>query len=305
MLHIKRLLVIAICLLNVSCGLSYHKVDSFPEYVDHNNSQEIRVALVLSGAGSKAIAHAGVISALEKHNIPIDLIVGSSAGSLVGLFYADSKDIQKVKNLFLNTTRTTLLEHSATYAFVSSVVFNTAEKLNKFEKFLESNIKAKNFEDLQIPLAVTGTNIMSGHRVLYNSGPVIPAVLSSSSIPGIFEPVKISGNIVVDGAVASPVPVMQARMFNPRTIIAVNATSGSDSRDIIASADLLYRAYAISYFELAKLETSLADIAIIPELDKYDWLEDFTPEVKEDIFQAGFDATEKIIHDIKLKVYKQ
>jgi NTE family protein len=280
-------------------------VSNPPQAVDYDDSKDIRVALVLSGAGSKAIAHAGVISALEKHNIPIDLIVGSSAGSLVGLFYADSKDINKVKNLFLNTNRSTFLDHSAAYALVSTLLFNSAAKLDKFEKFLHSNIKAENFEDLQIPLVVTGTNIISGHRVIFNSGPVVPAVLSSSSIPGIFEPVRISDNTLIDGAVASPVPVMQAKKFNPKTIIAVNATSPSDAIDIYTATDLLYRSYVISYFELAKLETSMADIQIVPDLDKYNWLEDFTPEVKEEIFQAGFDATEKLIHDIKLKVYRR
>lgn len=304
MKYIKKIIAIALCLLNVACGLNYYNVTKGPTIAPYDSSNDIKVALVLSGAGSKAIAHAGVISALEKHNIPIDLIVGSSAGSLIGLFYADSKDIHKVKNLFLTTGRDTLLDHSATYALVKSVVFNRSAKLDKFAKFLRSNIKAENFEDLKIPLVVTGTNLIKGHRVIYNSGPVIPAVLTSSSIPGIFEPVKISGEILIDGAVASPVPVMQAKHFKPKMVIAVNLTTSSDSKDLHTASDLLYRSYVISYAELARLETSLADIQIAPDLSEYDWLDDLTPEVKEKIFQAGFDATEKWIHDIKLMLYK-
>lgn len=306
MLHsyIHKALVLVICLLTVSCALTYHDVKSAPANLESNNSKNIEVALVLSGAGSKAIAHAGVIAALEKHNIPIDLIVGSSAGSIVGLFYADSKDIKAVKRALLSASRKNIIDSSTTYTFVSSIVFNSATRLQKFQEYLEKNVKSRKFEDLKIPLLVVATDVDSGNRVVYNSGPVIPAVLASSSIPGIFQPVKMNDMVLIDGAVAAPVPVIHAKKLNPKIIIAVNATSPLDGEVINTSRSLLYRAYSISYYELAKLEASFADVVITPDIAKYNWLDDFHKQDKEALFQEGFLAGERAIKEIKIKLSK-
>jgi len=301
---IKNTFVAVVCLLNVSCALTYHDVKYAPTNIETNNSKNIEVALVLSGAGSKAIAHAGVIAALEKHNIPIDVIVGSSAGSIVGLFYADSKDINAVKKSLLDTSRKNIIDKSPTYTVVSSVIFNSATKLEKFQEYLEKNVKARKFEDLKIPLLVVGTDVDTGNRVVYNSGPVIPAVLASSSIPGIFEPVKMNDIILIDGAVAAPVPVIHAKKLNPKIIIAVNATSPLDGEIINTSTSLLYRAYSISYYELAKIEASFADVIITPDISRFNWLHDLHIQDKEALFQEGFAAGEKAIEEIKLKLSK-
>jgi len=302
--YIQRALLLAVCLINVGCAITYHDVKHLPTHIETNNSKNIEVALVLSGAGSKAISHAGVIAALEKHDIPIDLIVGSSAGSIVGLFYADAKDINAVKKALLDTSRKNIIDNSTTYTFVSSMVFNSATKLKKFQDYLEKNVKARKFEDLKIPLLVVATDVDSGNRVVYNSGPVIPAVLASSSIPGIFEPVKMDDIILIDGAVSAPVPVMHAKRLNPKIIIAVNATSPLDGEVINTSTSLLYRAYSISYYELAKIEASFADVIITPDIARFNWLNDFDIEDKEALFQEGFIATEKVIKELKIKLSK-
>lgn len=302
--YLQKALLLAICLLNVGCAITYHDVKHLPTYTESNHPKKIEVALVLSGAGSKAISHAGVIAALEKHNIPIDLIVGTSAGSIVGLFYADSKDINAVKKALLDTSRKNIIDNSTTYTFVSSMVFNTATKLKKFEEYLEKNVKSRKFEDLKLPLLVVTTDVDSGNRVLYNSGPVIPAVLASSSIPGIFEPVKMKDIILIDGAVAAPVPVLHAKKLNPKIIIAVNATSPLDGEAINTSTSLLYRAYSISYYELAKIEASFADVIITPDISRFNWLHDLHIQDKEALFQEGFAAGERAIKEIKLKLSK-
>ncbi len=283
-----------------SCTFQHHEVEVSPTH-SKSQGENVRVALVLSGAGAKAIVHAGVISALEKHNIPIDLIVGSSAGSLVGLFYADSKDIEHVKQVLSEMSRKNVLDVPPSYAMVRSVVFNTGAKLEKFDNFLKERVKSERFEDLKVPLVVVGTDVDTGRSVMYNSGPVIPSVLASVSIPGIFEPVKLGDHVLTDGGVAAPVPVLEAKSYKPRIVIAVNATVPKFTA-LRSHKDLMYRSYAISYNNLAALETSFADIQIVPDMSRFNWLKDFDKEDKEKIFQEGFIATEKVIDQIKYKL---
>ena len=112
---------------------------------------------------------------------------------------------------------------------------------------------------------------------------------------------KLGKHVLTDGAVVAPVPVLEAKSYKPKIIIAVNATVPKFTA-IKSHKDLMYRSYAISYNKLAELETSLADVEITPDMSKFSWLTDFTKEEKEKIFQEGFIATEKAINQIKAKL---
>jgi NTE family protein len=240
MVQIRNLLLTFIILVSASsCRYRYHETTEQPSEKLYTN-KKINVALALSGAGSKGIVHAGVIAAFEKNKIPIDLIVGSSAGALVGALYAEHKSANKVKAILMAAKRSDFLQGSPTSNLLGAATFNKSANFSSFSKFLDQSIGSKTFEDLNMPLAIVATDIKHSKARIYNSGPIYPAIIASCSIPMLYMPVKIGDDILVDGGVIAPVPVRQALKFNPKIIIAINAVSPPPPDEISNNFSMLY-----------------------------------------------------------------
>lgn len=176
---------------------------------------KIRVALVLGGGGGRGFAHIGVIEELVSAGIPIDLIVGCSAGSIVGSIYADSMDPAYVRRMLLPCCRSELLDISL---FWSRNGFVQGRYL---EDFLKRVLRARRFDQLQIPLIVTATDIISGEHIVLGGGDLISSVKASSAVPVMFNPVVVNGRLLVDGGLIDPVPVKIAKEMGAEFIIAV------------------------------------------------------------------------------------
>ncbi|MEK6734790.1 MAG: patatin-like phospholipase family protein, partial [Pseudomonadota bacterium] len=162
-----------------------------------NKYKNAKVALVLGGGGSKGYAHLGAIEVLEENNIPIDFIVGTSIGSAVGAIYADTRDIKKTKEIFFKAKSYELLDFSlnGSLNFFSSL--SSPIRGNSYEKFIESNLSVKSFNDLKIPLLVVAVDSISGQKYVIKEGSIAKAVRASSAIPPIFKPVEIDGKILI------------------------------------------------------------------------------------------------------------
>jgi len=224
------------------------------------------IALVLSGGGSRGTAHLGVLEVLEKHDIPIGLVVGSSSGAVIGAFYADNPSIKHIKQILLNINKNDLIENIAFSYYGIPILYSGPIEGNKFRKFIHQNMKSLNFDDLQIPLVVVTTDMKKNEIYLIRSGPISPAIHASSALPLIFQPVNLYGRTLSDGAVISPVPVRTAKIFNPKITIAVNISSKPETADIESNWDLFRRAFDISYYQLTLAESSEADVLIEPDL---------------------------------------
>ncbi len=177
-----------------------------------------KVGLALSGGAARGIAHIGVLVALEKEGIPIDLIAGTSAGAVVGSLYARSKDAKMIKQkvIELSQRRITRLIDPA----LPRTGFIKGEKFNDLlVSLLGGNIK---FSDLLIPFACTATDIDTGEAVVLDHGSVVEAVRASISIPGMFTVVKRGGRYLVDGRLTNPVPVNLVKRMGADFVIAVN-----------------------------------------------------------------------------------
>ena len=181
-----------------------------------------RVVLVLGGGGARGFAHLGVIQALVDHHIPIDLIVGTSIGGLVGVQYADAPAIQGLSKRMLATPEKAILSYNLGH-WGSGLVSGY-----RMQNYLLKHLHARWFKDLKIPLVVVATDFISGRRVVIQSGPIAPAVNASAAIPGVFQPVFLYGHHLVDGGVSDPVAVDVAESFHPQLIIAVNIDSLPD-----------------------------------------------------------------------------
>jgi NTE family protein len=178
----------------------------------------LKIGLVLGGGSARGLAHVGVILALEAYNIPIDIIAGTSIGSVIGSLYASGATIKQLEEMALSIKMSkTLFMLDSTFPHSGLISGDRIEKmLNRFA------LKDKTFDDLSISFAAVATDVESGAEVILNQGKVIDAVRASIAIPGIFTTVKYGDYYLVDGGVVDPVPVDVAQMMGADIIIAVS-----------------------------------------------------------------------------------
>jgi len=156
------------------------------------------INLVLSGGGVKGVAHIALLEFLEENNISIQAISGSSAGALVGALYCSGLSPREILQFFKTTPifRYTWLNPAKAGIFDS----------NKYESVIKKFVKQR-FEDLDIPLTITATNIEKGEPVYFQEGNLIPPLLASCATPAVFSPVMIAGELYSDGGVMDNFPI--------------------------------------------------------------------------------------------------
>lgn len=298
MSFIKSVSTIVIFSLLVSCSSVPIKylVDVPHELPVPTPVRNVEIALVLGGGGARAIAQAGVIEILEKHHIPIDLIVGCSAGSIVGALYADDPNYQHLHSKIININKWDVLDPSIMDTIAGLSQLRGPVRGLGLQRFLLNNLHSKRFEDLKIPLVAVTTDIRSNELFLISSGPIIPAVHASSAIPPVFSPVYIYNRILIDGGVISPVPVEVARLYNPKLIIVVDISAPPAKDGLNNMFNLTYRSTEIFYYRLSRMEAKLADINIHPKLYGTGMFDDHE---KAKLYEAGKVAALEHINLIK------
>jgi NTE family protein len=289
MKHISHVLFIGIILLLSSCqtggGPSVPSVEL----------PKPKIALVLGGGAARGFAHIGVIRALEQEKIPIDLIVGTSVGSLIGAIYA-----YDMSSIELEWTAFTLEKDNLfDYGLMSAFTGMGAAKGDKLEEFVRSKVPVANIENLKIPFAAVATDLNRGTRVILDKGSVARAVRASSAIPGVFPPVDHQGKMLVDGGVIDNIPVSVAREKGADIVIAVDISENVFNFNITNVLDVMLQAITIMGAENAKVKRKDADVVISPKVGDVGML-DFTQ--KKRCMLAGIEATQKIMPDIKAKI---
>ncbi|MDI1355206.1 MAG: patatin-like phospholipase family protein [bacterium] len=157
-----------------------------------------KIGLVLSGGGARGIAHIGVIKALEELGITPQVISGTSAGAAIGAFYAAGFSISEIEK-FVRENR---FFHLSDVAWSSSGLLKTETN----EKLFRNYFQKKTFEQLKIPLFISATDLLAGKTVYFSEGDVVMAILASSAIPLLFEPVEYQNKLFIDGGVISAFP---------------------------------------------------------------------------------------------------
>ncbi len=261
--------------------------------------KKIEVALVLGGGGARAIAHLGVIEVLQENNIPIDLIVGTSAGSIIGAIYADNPNILEVKTIGLNFKRDNVIKLSLRAAIEGTTSLRGGFDGIKGEKFINQTLKAKDFKELKIPFIAVATDVISGTTVGLRSGKIAPAIRASCAIPGLFSPVEMYGMILVDGGVTAPLAVDIAKEYHPKLIIAVDVSLPIRKERVKNMFELVHRSAHLTYNALNELDGKKADILIKPRIDD---IRIFDDHKNEEIFNVGKAAALEMLHDIQEKL---
>jgi NTE family protein len=252
------------------------------------------VALVLGGGAFHGMAHAGVIKALEDAGIPIDLIVGTSAGSMVGALYADNPNIDDLIPLIKSTKAKDVFDFS-----LSSVGFVSGKKL---QRYMTNQLRATQIEDTQIPFVAVTTDIEKGKSVALKAGPISASVNASCAIPGIFEPVKMYGTTFVDGGVIDGVPVNIAKEYHPKYIIAVKITQFDTTVVLKSRKKVVLRGYDVASHYANKESISLANIIIQPNLKGLSLM---GGKDNEKIYKLGIIAAKEMLPEIRSELKKR
>jgi len=252
------------------------------------------VVLVLGGGSARGIAHIGVIKVLEREKIPIHRIVGTSMGALIGAAYAVGTPVRKMEELALKFSWKTIFDPT-----IPRMGLLAGKKL---EKVVHELTDSKNFSDCKIPLAIVATDIEKNERVIFQKGNLQKVVCASCSWPGIFNPVKIEGRLLVDGGIKNSVPTRVARSLDPGYMIAVDVGFCVREGKIDNIFQMLLQSFQIMGEELNRYQSRISDTLIKVELGDIDQV-GFN-RAKEAIV-LGEKATEEKIAQIKrmLSVY--
>jgi len=232
-----------------------------------------KIGLALGGGGVRGLAHIGVLRVLEKYNIPVDFIAGTSIGAIVGAFYCASPNAKQLEKMAVSVPWKKLFDITLpTRGIVKGKII---------DKFLKTHLGVTKFEELKIPLFVTATDIENNREIIFNKGNIVKAIHASSAMPGVFVPINNKGRILVDGGVIDPMPIGVLKDYAD-IIIAVNVNSIEETKKpyILEEADsakdgkipniihTLFRSFHIIDSErvenILEKDRSWADLVIVP-----------------------------------------
>jgi len=276
-----------------------------------------KVALVLGGGGSRGIAHIGVLEVFEREGIPIDLIVGTSMGGIVGALYALGYSPRAIGEH--------MLEHMQGSNLLSMNWLSARARQRNIQEQLNTTIGSKTFKDTEIPLTLMAVDMLHGEEIALKSGYLMPALLASCAVPGVFPPVEIDNMQLLDGGVIDSLATHIAHQQGADKIIAVDvypelekdnpwidplsAIVGialpikslgfpNDWERIPSSISAIWRASRVMTWHLhqRRLNDNPADILLRPNVDSYGSM-DFK-DIKGPL-EAGIAEAERYLPQIK------
>ena len=250
-----------------------------------------KLGLALGGGAARGFAHIGVIQVLNEAGIRPDLVVGTSAGSLVAALYAHGKNGTELAALALTMDEGAITD----WAFPSRGMIR-GEALARYVREQTGGLA---IEQLKLRLGIVATDLDSGTAVLFERGDTGLAVRASSAVPAVFQPVKIGNREYVDGGLVSPVPVRFARQMGAEMVIAVDISTPPDGNATGDTVKLLLQTVAIMGKSINQFELRDADVVLRPALLGVSSA-DFTSRVR--AIRAGREMATAMLPDIKAKL---
>lgn len=250
-----------------------------------------RIGLALGGGAARGFAHIGVIQALEDSGIRPDLVVGTSAGSLVAALYASG----------LHSPELIRLADAMDEASITDWAFPGRGLIRgeALAKFVREHTGGRNIEQMAMPLGIVATDLDSGAPILFQRGDAGLAVRASSAVPAVFQPVKIGTREYVDGGLVSPVPVRFARQMGAEVVIAVDISAVPEGNATGDPLRMLLQTFAIMGRSINQFELREADVVLRPRLPGVSGA-DFAARKR--IIQAGREAALAALPDLRAKV---
>lgn len=233
------------------CATTGPRPDAPPE-----GRPKARIGLALGAGAAKGFAHIGVLKVLESNGVPVDLVVGSSAGSVVGAIWASGMDAFSLQKLALAVEDDDLVDLG-----IPDSGFIKGERL---EAFVNRTLNNMPIERMRIPFYAVATDLAAGCEVVFGKGNAGTAVRASCAIPGIFRPVTIGERLYVDGGAVAPVPVDIARRYGADAVIAVDISGGGEPSRPKGTIDTILQTITVMYRRLGEHQLARADVVIRP-----------------------------------------
>jgi NTE family protein len=250
-----------------------------------------RIGLALGGGAARGFAHIGVIQVLEESGIKPDLVVGTSAGSLVAAMYASGKTGQELAGLAQTMDEGAITD----WSFPARGLIR-GEAL---ARYVREQTGGRSIEQMKLPLGIVATDLDSGAPILFQRGDTGAAVRASSAVPAVFQPVKIGSREYVDGGLVSPVPVRFARQMGAEMVIAVDISSPPDGNATSDMMKLLLQTFAIMGKSINQFELRDADFVLRPSLVGVSSA-DFMARMK--AVTAGREVALRLLPELKAKI---
>ncbi|WP_424681654.1 patatin-like phospholipase family protein [Frateuria sp. YIM B11624] len=251
--HLRLLLLLAVAL--AGCA----PVRTLPPPAAPPPPRKLVVGLALGGGAAKGFAHIGVIKMLEASGIHVDVVAGTSAGSVVGALYASGMDGFAMQQAAISLDEASIRD---VRLFSGGLVQG-----KKLQDYVDGLVRQRPIERLKLPFAAVATELETGQRTVFRHGDTGEAVRASCSVPGVFEAAAIGGRHYVDGGVVSPVPVDAARELGADFVIAVDISARSDGSLPTDMLGIVGRAVVIMGQHLGAQELARADVVIRPQVN--------------------------------------
>ncbi len=255
------------------------------------------IVLALGGGGARGLAHIGVLKILERENVKIKGVAGTSMGAVIGAMYAhyrDSLEVEEVVRKFLSSQfhekfgkmffllsenplllrepEKTVTRLGKRYLYMKAASTRAVFSHKFLAEAFQHLIPDIHFSDLKLPFACVAADLRTGREVILREGRLLPAVIASSSIPGFVEPVAVGSHLLVDGSATSTVPVDAAREMSSGKMIAVDVSMDLNGEgDLETAFDVAIRAGEITAHYLIDSQLSSADVVIHPKVGRTTW----------------------------------
>jgi NTE family protein len=219
-----------------------------------------RIGLALGGGAARGFAHVGVIQVLEEAGFKPDLVVGTSAGSLVAALYASGRNAAQLQQVAVE------MEEAAFTDWTLPLFSRGMLRGEALARYVNAQVGNKLIENMALPLGIVATDLNSGQGVLFQRGDTGTAVRASSAVPAVFLPVKIGTHEYVDGGLVSPVPVRYARQMGAELVIAVDISAAPEGNPAGDTLQILLQTFAIMGRSINSYELREADVVVRPAL---------------------------------------
>ncbi len=277
-----------------------------------------RIGLALGGGGARGAAHIGVLRVLERENIPIDYLVGTSAGALIAALYSGGSspdsiekyalsgaikkvyktDISIFRALFIHLNRTIRI-------FFGKPFYAGLYNDHKLHRFVNESITNEVGDiEMEIPLHIIAVDLVSGSPVVIKSGDVGLAVQASTAIPGLRQPIPINDQLLIDGGVVRNIPIDEAKKMGSDIVIAIDVDSQQEKykkEDFKSFENTITRAINLGLRAQSEFLLDKADIVISPNLSGINIL-DLDPKSLRKAIEAGEESAIKKMPEIKKKL---
>jgi len=250
------------------------------------------IGLALGGGSARGMAHAGVLQWLEEHHIPVDRIAGNSTGALMGASYATGLSAEEIKAILRTADWDTILRPDVPYPLKS---YRRKEDDRDYSVKVEAGLRhglrlqsginpghhlslmvsrillpysgVSRFDDLPIPFRCVATDLEKGQIVVFDHGPIAPAVRASMSLPGTYDPVRLDGRLFADGGILNNVPVDVVKAMGADVVIAVRVGPKAEDKVPETIGGIANRSITLMMQALERPRLSQAEVVILPDTE--------------------------------------